>query len=117
MATLSRSKLLIICLLVIAVYLFIADNSETNNDLLYDEQILETEIRNAKAAKIVTYQPPHEAEALEVQQKLEPKQASSHQKEKISRTLKYHKIWQWANAVINIHELFPDTPDVEVVLK
>ena len=26
------------------------------------------------------------------------------------------QIWVWANASVNYHELFPDTPDVDLVL-
>ena len=114
------TRLLLVAIGVLGTYL-LAFEGRGRINLDYEELDLagiDIAIEQAKIPKIVTYQPPDaESMAKGAEDKADTADDGVHvRKKNISRTLKYHKIWSFANAVINIHEMFPDTPDVEVVL-
>ncbi len=103
-------------IVMLATYLLLFDRSSqlSDKDIVVDIAALERELENDKYIDSVTYKPP---KADSIDQNPSPNNQHQILGDTYARTMKFHKIWAYANKAINIHELFADTPDVETVLE
>ncbi len=114
-----RTKVLLVGVLLLALYLFILDPSKEIDvpDHLIDVDSLQQEVEIGTPVKLVSYKSPLD-EKLFIRDADKPDKAPSPEADlKAPETSpKHREAWLWADQAIGVTELFPDAPEIDNVL-